>query len=62
MPPAAFDGGPGEMRDLRIGDRDLAGQPIGEATESGAEDDGGPWPDGGAFADEGGGALGLDKC
>src|ERR1700752_3069321 len=58
----AFDGGPGEVRDLRVGDRDLAGQPIGKAAGSGAKDDGGPWPKGGALADEGGGALGLDKC
>ena len=58
----SLDGGPGEMRDLDIGDGDLVCEPIGEAAEAGAEDDGDLRSQSAAFANGSGGLLGLFEC
>jgi hypothetical protein len=50
------------VRNLGVGDRYLVCKPFGKSAQSGAEDDGYFWLEGGALADEGGGAFGLNKC
>jgi hypothetical protein len=58
----SFDGGPGEVRNLGIGDGDLVGEPIGKATEASAEDDRDLRSQRGAFANGGCCAFGLVEC
>jgi hypothetical protein len=58
----SLDRGAREVRDLRVGDRDLVGETVCEAAESGSEDDGNFRAERRALADEGGCPLPLVEC